>query len=70
MKLFHGSALVKQLEVDNSKVNTLKAQFNHCMRALTRSEPSLCDMNRALGVQKIIDAAYESDRTGTVVRVK
>ena len=70
MKLFQGSALVKQLEVDNSKVNTLKAQFNHCMRALTRSEPSLCDMNRALGVQKIIDAAYESDRTGTVARVK
>lgn len=70
MDLYRESKLVKQLTVDDSKVNTLEAQFAHCVGALRREEPSLCDMDRALEVQKVIEASYQSDRTGEVVRIR
>jgi predicted dehydrogenase len=34
-----------------------------------KEKPSLCDMDRALEVQQVIEAAYESDRTGKLVKV-
>lgn len=70
MSLYRGKDLVKTITVDDSKVDTLEAQFAHCVRALQRKEPSLCDMDRALEVQKVIEAAYQSDATGKVVKVK
>ena len=70
MDLYRGNELVKQFKVDDSGVNTLEVQYAHCVRALQRGEPSLCDMDRALDVQKVIEAAYESDRKGEVVKVR
>jgi len=70
MNLYRADKLVEQIAVDDSKVNTLDAQFAHCVRALQRKEPSLCDMDRALDVQKVIEAAYRSDATGKVVAVR
>ncbi len=70
MNLYEGNKLVEQTTVDDSKVNTLEAQFAHCVNALQKGEPSLCDVDRALDVQRVIEAAYESDRTGKVARVK
>jgi predicted dehydrogenase len=70
MNLYQGNKLVEQMAVDDSKVNTLQAQFAHCVHALLKGEPSLCDVDRALDVQKVIEAAYESDRTGKVVQVE
>ena len=70
MNLYRADKLVKQVTVDDSKVNTLEAQFAHCVRALAKGEPSLCDADRALEVQKVIEAAYRSDATGRVVRIE
>ena len=70
MNLYRGDKLIKQIAEDDAKVNTLEAQFAHCIRALAKGEPSLCDMGPALDVQKVIEAAYQSDQTGQVVRVR
>lgn len=70
MNLYCADKLVRQIAVDDSKVNTLEAQFAHCVRALQRDEPSLCDVGRALEVQKVIEAAYESDRIGRPVAIR
>jgi predicted dehydrogenase len=69
MNLYQANKLVEQLAVDDSKVNVLQAQFAHCVEALVKEKPSLCDVDRALDVQKVIEAAYQSDRTGKVVKV-
>jgi predicted dehydrogenase len=47
----------------------LQAQFAHSVESLVKEKPSLCDMDRALEVQQVIEAAYESDRTGKLVKV-
>ena len=70
MHLYEGGKLVEQMAVDDSKVNTLEVQFAHCVDALLKKKPSLCDMDRALDVQRVIEAAYESDRTGKVAKVE
>jgi predicted dehydrogenase len=70
MDLYSEDRLVEQVVPDDTKINLLQAQFAHCTRALTRGEPSLCDMERALEVQKVIEAAYESARTGQVARIR
>lgn len=70
MRLYCGNQLVEELPVDDRGVNVLEAQFSHCVGALLREEPSLCDTDRALDVQEVIEAAYESDRTGEVAKVR
>jgi predicted dehydrogenase len=70
MDLYSEDKLVEQMVPDDYKVNLLEAQFAHCARALTKAEPSLCDVERALDVQKVIEASYESARTGQVARVR
>jgi len=70
MNLYQGNKLIVQMAVDDSKVNTLEAQFAHCVDALLKKKPSLCDMDRALDVQRVIEAAYQSDRMKRIVKVE
>ncbi|OGV74440.1 MAG: hypothetical protein A3K19_05505 [Lentisphaerae bacterium RIFOXYB12_FULL_65_16] len=70
MNLYQADKLVETITVDDAKVNTLAAQFAHCVKALRAGKPSLCDPDRALEVQKVIEAAYRSDAAGEVVRVR
>jgi predicted dehydrogenase len=56
--------------VDDATVNTLAAQFAHCVKALRTGTPSRCAPDRALDMQKLIEAAYRSDAAGEVMRVR
>lgn len=69
MRLYEGNILTKTVTVDDSKVDVLKEQFAHCVHALRKEEPSLCDVEQALRIQKVIEAAYKSDRSHKIVKV-
>jgi len=70
MDLYRGNERVEQIAANDAGVNLLEAQFAHCVEALRTGNPSLCDMDRALDVQAVITAAYQSDASGQVVAVE
>jgi predicted dehydrogenase len=70
MNLYQADKLVETITVDDATVNTLAAQFAHCVKALRTGTPSRCAPDRALDMQKLIEAAYRSDAAGEVMRVR
>ncbi|HSU66891.1 MAG TPA: Gfo/Idh/MocA family oxidoreductase, partial [Tepidisphaeraceae bacterium] len=68
--LYRGSERVEQIAANEAGTNLLEAQLAHCIEALQTGKPSLCDTDRALDVQAVIEAAYQSDASGQVVAVE
>lgn len=70
MRLYQADKLKKTFTVNDAKTDTLKTQFAHCVKALRSGSPSLCDIEQALEVQTVIEAAYRSDKEKTAIEIK